>query len=76
MSAANATIAIEILVVDLVGRVGGPVIVDVAAGEEIQRRHAGLVERRDVGRLIRIRLELQIESGADVGLFENARPRG
>ena len=48
--------AIEVFVVDLVGGVRRPVVVGVGAGEEAQARHAGVVERRDVGRLIRIRL--------------------
>ena len=67
--------AIEILVVDLVRRVGRPVIVDVGAGEERQRRHAGLIEGGDVGRLIGILLHLQVESGGDVRLLEDLRPR-
>ena len=36
--------------------------------------HAGLVEARDVGRLIGIRLQHELEAGGDVGLLEDARP--
>ena len=39
-----------------------------------ETRHARLVEAGDVGRLVRIRLQHEIESRRDVGLFENARP--
>ena len=66
--------AIEIFVIDLVGGVRRPVIVGVRAGEEVQARHAGLVEAGDVGRLIRILLHQQVEAGGDVGLFDQPRP--
>ena len=66
--------AIEILVVDLVGGIRRLVVVGMRAGRERQARHAGLVEGRDVGRLIRIRLQLQIEAGRDVRALEDATP--
>ena len=74
IAAANVDDAIEIFVVDLVGRVAGPVVVGVRAREEAERRHAGLVEAGDVGRLIRIRLQHEIEAGGDVRLLEDLRP--
>ena len=65
---------IEILVVDLVSGVGRPVIVDVRAGEEVEGRHAGLVEARHVGRLVRVGLHDQLEAGGDVGLLDEPPP--
>ena len=44
--------------------------------KKLRRGHAGLVEAGDVGRLIRIRLQDEIETGGDVGLLENLRPHG
>ena len=50
-------------------------VVGVRAGEEAQARHARRVEARDVGRLIRILLQRQIEAGGDVRLLDDPRPR-
>src|SRR5437867_4117326 len=46
--------AVEILVVDLVGGIGRLVVVGVRAGEEGEAGDARQIERRDIGRLIRI----------------------
>src|SRR5262249_41680283 len=41
----------------------------------VERRHLGLIERGDVGRLIRIRLQLQVEACRNVSLLDDPRPR-
>ncbi len=65
---------VEILVVDLVGGVRRLVIVGVRARREGQAHDLCLVEAGDVGRLIRIGLDDQVEAGGDVGALEQARP--
>ena len=74
IAAAMVDDAIEVLVVDLVGGVRRLVVVGVRAGREGEARHARLVEARDVGRLIRVRLDDEVEAGGDVGALEQPSP--
>ena len=67
---------IEVFVIDLVSGVTGPMVIGMGARKETQRWHARLIEAGDVGRLVGIRLQDEVEAGGHVRLLENPRPRG
>ena len=51
-------------------------IVGVCPGEKVEAGDPGLIEAGDVGRLIGVRLDLQVEACGDIGLLEKPRPSG
>ena len=67
--------AFEAVVVECVGLVGRAMVILMAAGEEIQHRHAFRVERRGVGGQVGIFLEREVEAGGDVAFLDELAPR-
>src|SRR6266511_1316551 len=73
-AAREARDALQPFVIHLVRDIGGPMIVIMAAGEEGQHRNLFRIERRGIGRQIRVVLQDQIEAGRQVALFNQSAP--
>ena len=62
------------LIIDLVGLVGRAMVIFVAAGEEMEHRHAFGIKGGNIGWEVGIILQRQVEPGGDVASLDQLAP--